>query len=141
MLPDQDIIVSTYGDKIKLVDSLKYNLGERTLNTYNMNHPQNPIGLKWICKNTVIIHYFGRNKPWNKQYRGRLNCFYHKIEKIVRKNAKEKVLILSCGTGGGHNSAARAIQEKLIDSGIETDFIEYLDIVNPSIRNKVNKEK
>ena len=139
LLPDQDIIVSIYGDKIKLVDSLKYNLGERTLNTYNMNHPQNPIGLKWICKNTVIIHYFGRNKPWNKQYIGRLNCFYHKIEKVIRKNAKEKVLILSCGTGGGHNSAAKAIQENLIDSGIETDFIEYLDIVDPSIRNKVNK--
>lgn len=90
LLPDQDIIVSIYGDKIKLVDSLKYNLGERTLNTYNINHPQNPIGLKWICKNTVIIHYYGRNKPWNKQYIGKLNCFYNKIEKMIQKNLKEK---------------------------------------------------
>ena len=139
LLPDQDIIVSIYGDKIKLVDSLKYNLGERTLNTYNINHPQNPIGLKWICKNTVIIHYYGRNKPWNKQYIGKLNCFYNKIEKMIQKNLKEKVLILSCGTGGGHNSAARAIQENLIDRGIETDFIEYLDIINPRVRNRVNK--
>ena len=63
LLPDQDIIVSIYGDKIKLVDSLKYNLGERTVNAYNINHPQTPIGLRWICRNTVIIHYFGRNKP------------------------------------------------------------------------------
>ncbi len=139
LLPDQDIIVSMYGDKIKLVDSLKYNLGERTLNAYNINHPQNSIGLKWICRNTVIIHYFGRNKPWNKQYRGKLDCFYHKIEKMIRKNAKEKVLILSCGTGGGHNSAAKAIQENLLDKGIETDFIEYLDIVNQRVRNRVNK--
>ena len=139
LLPDQDVIVSIYGDKIKLVDSLKYNLGERTLNAYNINHPQNRIGLKWICKHTVIIHYFGRNKPWNKQYIGRLDCFYHKIKKLIRKNATAKVLILSCGTGGGHNSAAKAIQENLIDKGIETDFIEYLDIVNPRVRNKVNK--
>ena len=36
LLPDQDIIVSIYGDKIKLVDSLKYNLGERTVNAYNI---------------------------------------------------------------------------------------------------------
>ena len=139
LLPDQDIIVSIFGDKIKLVDSLKYNLGERTVNTYNINHPKNPIGLRWICRNTVIIHYFGRNKPWNKQYIGRLDCFYHKIEKLIRKHAKKKVLILSCGTGGGHNSAAKAIQENLIDKGIETDFIEYLDIVNQKVRNNVNK--
>ena len=139
LLPDQDIIVSVYGDKIKLVDSLKYNLGERTVNTYNINHPQNPIGLRWIYRNTVIIHYFGRNKPWNKQYIGRLDCFYRKVEKLIRKNAKEKVLILSCGTGGGHNSAAKAIQENLISKGIDTDFIEYLDIVNQRVRNNVNK--
>ncbi len=139
ILPDQDIIVSIYGKKIKLVDSLKYNLGERTLNAYNLNHPKNPIGLRWICKNTVIIHYYGKSKPWNKQYIGKLACFYHKIEKIMRRNAKEKVLILSCGTGGGHNSAAKAIQEDLLDKGIETDFIEYLDIINQNVRNKVNK--
>lgn len=139
LLPDQDILVSIFGDKIKLVDSLKYNLGERTLNTYNINHPQSQIGLRWICKNTVIIHYFGRNKPWNKQYIGRLDCFYHKIEKLIRKHAKQKVLVLSCGTGGGHNSAAKAIQENLISKGIDTDFIEYLDIVNQRVRNNVNK--
>ena len=139
LLPDQDILVSMFGDKIKLVDSLKYNLGERTVNTYNINHPNNQIGLRWICRNTVIIHYFGRNKPWNKQYIGRLDCFYHKVEKLIRKHAKEKVLILSCGTGGGHNSAAKAIQEDLISKGIDTDFIEYLDIVNQRVRNNVNK--
>lgn len=49
-----------------------------------------------------------------------------------------KVLILSCGTGGGHNSAARAIQESLIDRGIQADFVEYLDIINPKIKDSVN---
>ena len=49
-----------------------------------------------------------------------------------------KVLILSCGTGGGHNSAAKAIKEGLIEKGLNVDFIEYLDIINPRIRNKVN---
>lgn len=49
-----------------------------------------------------------------------------------------KVLILSCGTGGGHNSAAKAIKENLVEKGLNVDFIEYLDIINPKIRNKVN---
>lgn len=50
-----------------------------------------------------------------------------------------KVLILSCGTGGGHNSAALAIQKNLNEKGIQADFIEYLSIINPKIKNEINK--
>ena len=35
------------------------------------------------------------------------------------KTNVEKVLILSCGTGGGHNSAAKAIKESLEEKGLE----------------------
>lgn len=52
---------------------------------------------------------------------------------------KKKVLILSCGTGGGHNSAARAIQEGLLEKGIIADYIEYLDIINSKTKDKINK--
>ena len=52
---------------------------------------------------------------------------------------KIKILILSCGTGGGHNSAALAVQENFRNKGIEADFIEYLDIINKKIRSSVNK--
>lgn len=51
----------------------------------------------------------------------------------------KKVLILSCGTGGGHNSSAKAVQERLQDKNIKADFFEYLDIINPKIGKKVNK--
>lgn len=50
-----------------------------------------------------------------------------------------KILILSCGTGGGHNSAALAIQESLKEKGVQADFIEYLSIINPRIKNRINK--
>ena len=50
----------------------------------------------------------------------------------------KKVLILSCGTGGGHNSAALAIQENLKEKGIQADFIEYLSIINIKMNNRVN---
>jgi processive 1,2-diacylglycerol beta-glucosyltransferase len=58
--------------------------------------------------------------------------------KEPKMNKNRKVLILSCGTGGGHNSAARAIQESLIEKGIEADFVEYLDIINPKIKDSIN---
>lgn len=50
-----------------------------------------------------------------------------------------KVLILSCGTRGRHNSAALAVQENLIEKGICADFVEYLDIINPKLKNRVNR--
>ena len=48
-----------------------------------------------------------------------------------------KILVLSCGTGG-HNSAAKAIVDELNRHNATADFIEYLDIINPRIRNLVN---
>lgn len=50
-----------------------------------------------------------------------------------------KVLILSCGTGGGHNSAALAIKEELDRRNIENEFKEYLEIINDKVKNYVNK--
>lgn len=59
------------------------------------------------------------------------------MEKTIDKN--KRILILSCGTGGGHNSAARAIQEKLLEKEIKADFYEYLDIINPKVGKEINK--
>lgn len=50
-----------------------------------------------------------------------------------------KVLVLSCSTGGGHNSAASAITEELRNKGVQVDFKEYLDLINYKIANVVNK--
>ena len=38
-----------------------------------------------------------------------------------------KILILSCGTGEGHNSAARAVEENLLKRNI---FCEVKDVVS-----------
>ncbi len=138
LLPDQDIVTTLFGDKIKLVDELKYNLGERAWKLYNLNNAKNKITLRWIRNNTVIIHYYGRNKPWNKDYIGTLDCFYRKTLKMIRKNKPKKVLILSCGTGGGHNSAAMAVKQALNNKGVRADFKEYLEITRPRLKDKVN---
>lgn len=50
-----------------------------------------------------------------------------------------KILILSCGTGGGHNSAAMAITDYYKEHNISAEFKEYLNIVNPKIEKAVNK--
>lgn len=85
-LPDQDIISALYGEKILLIDKLIYNLSDRTIRFHNLS-PANfdqKINLQWVEKNTKIIHYFGRNKPWHKNYRGILKIYYDKY-KVERK--------------------------------------------------------
>lgn len=85
-LPDQDIIFGLYGDKIKLVDYLKYNLSDRTLFHHNLKE-KNKIDFAWVRENTVIIHYCGRNKPWKTKYKGILNVFYKEYESILETQA------------------------------------------------------
>lgn len=50
-----------------------------------------------------------------------------------------KILLLSCNTGGGHNSCARYIQDELVSNGIECYFKNYFEIVHLSKKDFSNK--
>ena len=50
-----------------------------------------------------------------------------------------KVLILSCNTGGGHNSCGKYIQDELTSNNIECDFKNYFEIVNITKKDFSNK--
>ncbi|MCD8035773.1 MAG: glycosyltransferase family 8 protein [Clostridiales bacterium] len=80
ILPDQDVITAVYGEKVKLADTMKYNLSDRLITMNNLNIIENEfIDMDWVKKNAVIIHYYGDNKPWKENYRGILNVFYNEI--------------------------------------------------------------
>lgn len=78
-LPDQDIISALYGKKVKLIDAMKYNLSDRMLYLHNSDFRNSKIDLEWIRENAVIIHYYGKQKPWKKPYYGILNVFYDEL--------------------------------------------------------------
>lgn len=48
-----------------------------------------------------------------------------------------KALILSCNTGGGHNSAARAIAEEMQDRGDEAYVLDYLCLAGEGVSRLV----
>ncbi len=81
ILPDQDILTALYGNRVKLLDSLKYNLSDRDLMWHNADLRNTKIDLDWVEKHTVIIHYYGRNKPWKEAYKGVLDIFYKEMKK------------------------------------------------------------
>ena len=77
VLPDQDVISGMYGDRIMEIDPLVYNMTDRLL-----MHPDTAdrgVDMAWVARNTAIIHFCGRNKPWKERYRGPLGFIYHWI--------------------------------------------------------------
>ena len=80
ILPDQDIISALYGPMIFPLNPYKYNMTERLLFRGGIG---NNIDCDWVEKNSVIIHYLGRNKPWKEHYIGKMRKYYTDIaEKI-----------------------------------------------------------
>lgn len=71
-LPDQDVISGLYHEKILPIDAHIYNMTERIL----MLEGLKGLETDWICRNSAIIHYCGRNKPWKPMYKGKLDIFY-----------------------------------------------------------------
>ena len=76
-LPDQDIISAVYSDKIITIDPYIYNMTERLLNS--PKSLVNNIDFNWVDKNSAIVHYCGRNKPWKENYIGTMDVFYKKF--------------------------------------------------------------
>ena len=79
-LPDQDIITALYGNKTGILDTMKYNLSDRMLSFYNADPSHKKIDLEWVRENTVVIHYYGKQKPWKKNYLGILDVFYREMK-------------------------------------------------------------
>lgn len=86
-LPDQDIITALYGDRIGLLDTMRYNLSDRILAFYNLDHAREKRDLAWVRKNGVIIHYCGKQKPWKSPYFGILDVFYHENQDALQVRA------------------------------------------------------
>ncbi len=94
ILPDQDILTALYGEHVKLLDRMVYNLSDRTLAAYNADPRNGYVSLQWVRQNSVIIHYFGRNKPWKEPYIGILDIFYHETKAALQLNSDTDELVI-----------------------------------------------
>lgn len=83
-LPDQDILTFLYGSKTKMIDTLLYNINDRVMCMYNSSNKKK-IDQEWVQNNSVIIHFFGKNKPWKLGYEGVLGEFYYDLAERLKK--------------------------------------------------------
>ena len=93
IMPDQDILNALYSKQIKSLDEVLYNYDVRYYNYYNIKNG-GVCDMDYIFRNTVILHFCGKKKPWNKQYSGKFHSLYKQYEKFALEERFNSGLLL-----------------------------------------------
>ncbi len=80
ILPDQDILNALYSTKIKPLDEKLYNYDVRYYSYYKLK-TNRVCDMDFVIRNTVILHFCGKKKPWKKGYKGKFYSLYKHYEK------------------------------------------------------------
>lgn len=84
LLPDQDVFNALYGRYTKHVPDELWNYDARKYSQYLLKS-SGKVNESWIIKNTAILHYCGKDKPWNEKYKYRFGLLYKRYEQIANK--------------------------------------------------------
>ncbi|WP_067726952.1 glycosyltransferase family 8 protein [Oceanobacillus damuensis] len=82
ILPDQDILNGLYSKHILNIDERLYNYDARFYHYYKLTS-KNKVDMNYVIKNTSIIHFCGKKKPWHKNYSGNFHSLYKHYEKAA----------------------------------------------------------
>lgn len=89
-LPDQDILNGMYSDNILAIPDQVFNYDARKYGTYE-TISMGLWDLDWIFEQCVILHFCGKDKPWERKYRGRFASLYkHYWYKTLRLDRTER---------------------------------------------------
>lgn len=88
LLPDQDILNGLYAENILALPDQLYNFDARKNATYE-TISMGEWNSNWVINHTALLHFCGKSKPWQKQYRGRYGVlykhYYHKMILLTNK--------------------------------------------------------
>lgn len=85
LLPDQDVLNALYGKDIKEIPDQIYNFDVRKDRIYEAIS-SGEWTIDWVIKNTAILHYCGRDKPWYPTTnKGRLTPLYKNYFRLTQK--------------------------------------------------------
>lgn len=88
LLPDQDVLNALYSHEIKEIPDELYNFDIRKDRIYE-TISSGKWNLDWVIKNTVILHFCGRDKPWYEDNnKGRLTALYKNYFHLTQKAFK-----------------------------------------------------
>jgi len=84
IMPDQDILNALYANRIKTLNELYYNYDARYYTYYKLSS-NGLYDMDQVFSNTVILHFCGKKKPWNKKYTGVFHSLYKHYEKLSNR--------------------------------------------------------
>ena len=67
ILPDQDVFNVLYGKNTLAIDDVLWNYDARNYFNY-LVRSTGKHNMNWVMQNTAILHFCGKNKPWNPSY-------------------------------------------------------------------------
>ncbi len=92
LLPDQDVLNALYGDRTLPLDDFLWNYDARNFTNYYMRS-SGQADSDWVMRNTAILHFCGKAKPWKPFYRYRFGMLYrHYMQLAGRTFGEERML-------------------------------------------------
>mgnify|MGYP001253641840 FL=1 len=79
ILPDQDALNALFGKHIKKIDEVKYNYDTRYYSYYKLKS-NGLVDMDYVIRNTSILHFCGKKKPWHKGEGGKFHSLYKYYE-------------------------------------------------------------
>lgn len=90
VLPDQDVLNTLYGTRIRALPDIYFNYDTRFDFSYFRDDPSwNP---DKVMEQTIILHFCGSNKPWDKHARNPYAYLYKHYERKMIQELEEKGL-------------------------------------------------
>ncbi|MGI6027962.1 MAG: glycosyltransferase family 8 protein [Candidatus Heteroscillospira sp.] len=92
MLPDQDVFNALYGTYTKPLPDEIWNYDARYFSSYviaSLGEHE----MDWLIRNTAILHFCGKKKPWKTPYPSRFNALYRHYMNLARRtdNGEEEM--------------------------------------------------
>ena len=85
ILPDQDVFNILYGKQTMPVDDVIWNYDVRNYPKY-LIRSTGKNNLNWIMQNTAVLHFCGKHKPWQDDYKNPFGMLYlHYLNLTMRK--------------------------------------------------------
>ena len=91
ILPDQDILNYLYGEDILKIPETRWNYDARAFSVY-LTRSTGEINTEWVMKNTSILHFCGKPKPWQKEKHSRFKSLYLNYLQMVNRLLKQQKL-------------------------------------------------
>ena len=89
ILPDQDVFNMLYGGQTTPVDDVIWNYDVRNYAKY-LIRSTGKHDLNWVMQNTAVLHFCGRNKPWQREYRNPFGMLYLHYMNLTTRKLYEK---------------------------------------------------